>query len=89
MVVTGFNLLAIAFIIVGYMLSSRLSKAVDDNGQSPEFSTNPVFEIKNTHFQYPEPVKIIARTLTPKEYGERFGTGASRNKKTNRLKYRK
>ncbi|QQT43376.1 Uncharacterised protein [Sphingobacterium multivorum] len=89
MILTGFILLATAFIIAGYMLSSRLTKTVADVDRSPEFANNPVFEIRNTNFQFPDTVKIISRPLTPKEYGERFGTGASRNKRTNRLKFRK
>lgn len=32
---------------------------------------------------------VHGSVLTPKQYGERFGTGASRNKRTNRLKFRK
>lgn len=89
MVVTGFILLALAFIVAGYMLSSRLAKTVESDDQKyinygMDFDYSPDV---NVPFEKAKP--LFARPLTPKEYGERFGTGASKNKKTNRLKLRR
>lgn len=71
------------------MLSSRLAKTVADVDQKYTslgmgFGNTPDV---NKPFERAKP--LFARPLTPKEYGERFGTGASRNKRTNRLKFRK
>lgn len=92
MVVTGISIV-IVLLVLGYLKARNSNTQVLDTtlfkhppnhnkmvyGIDAGYSNNIDTKINNVHDSI----------LTPKQYGERFGTGASRNKRTNRLKFRR
>ncbi len=92
MVVTGISIV-IVLLVLGYLKARNSNTQVLDSTlfKHPPDHNKMVYGIDVSYSNDMDTTVLYAHgsILTPKQYGERFGTGASRNKRTNRLKFRR
>lgn len=77
----------LALVVLGYFQAKKQDTVLLDAGLKPtEFLGNEYLKLEYPN--RPAPMYFNSN-LTPKQYGEQYGNGKSRIKKSNRLHFRK